>query len=330
MKRIKNYLIKLYRTVIQLRDWGVYTLRVLPRPKYSKKYNIIICGIFKNEARFLKEWIEYHELVGVEHFYLYNNNSTDNYKEVLEEYINRGIVTLIEWPIEQGQIQAYKHFSDNYWNESQWVSFLDIDEFYVPKKDKTLLEWIKRNDKFPVLLVYWKMFGTSGHSIHDDTKLCIEQYINSWENLVRCGKCLINTDYKISDFDASTHHRTNVTYERLPIKLHPVDSLHHVVIKDPEILLKDTQTKKSEIQINHYWSKGWDVYDRKRSYSGDVFFKRNPKSNINYFTKNELRNTSIDVTIQKYLLMLKWKINHSKEYDEIVEESQKVKVTETV
>ena len=35
------------------------------KPKYDKKYAMSICGIFKNEARFLKEWIEYHQLVGI-------------------------------------------------------------------------------------------------------------------------------------------------------------------------------------------------------------------------------------------------------------------------
>ena len=41
----------------------------------DKKYNVAVCAIFKNEAPYLKEWIEFNHLVGVEHFYLYNNNS---------------------------------------------------------------------------------------------------------------------------------------------------------------------------------------------------------------------------------------------------------------
>ena len=35
----------------------------LRRPQYKKQYKIAICGIFKNEANFLKEWIEYHEMI---------------------------------------------------------------------------------------------------------------------------------------------------------------------------------------------------------------------------------------------------------------------------
>ena len=40
-----------------------------------KRYNVTICAIFKNEAPYLREWIEFNRVVGIEHFYLFNNNS---------------------------------------------------------------------------------------------------------------------------------------------------------------------------------------------------------------------------------------------------------------
>lgn len=80
------------------------------------KYNVAICAIFLNEGPYIREWIEFHRIVGVEHFYLYNNMSVDNYKCILERYIAEGIVTLIEWDVPHGQISAYKNcikrFSD--------------------------------------------------------------------------------------------------------------------------------------------------------------------------------------------------------------------------
>ena len=77
--------------------------RVKPR---SKKYKVAICAIFKNEALYLKEWIEYHKIVGVEHFYLYNNNSEDNYEAILAPYIQDGTVTLTQWTQNQAQMQC--------------------------------------------------------------------------------------------------------------------------------------------------------------------------------------------------------------------------------
>ena len=39
------------------------------------------------------EWIEFHRLVGVERFFLYDNGSTDDHREVLAPYVEEGIVT---------------------------------------------------------------------------------------------------------------------------------------------------------------------------------------------------------------------------------------------
>jgi hypothetical protein len=46
---------------------------------------------FKNPARFLPEWIEFHQIVGFEHFYLYNDNSTDAYLGALTPYREEGL-----------------------------------------------------------------------------------------------------------------------------------------------------------------------------------------------------------------------------------------------
>src|SRR5436190_22744853 len=67
-------------------------------PTKAHQYNLAVCAMFQNEARFLKEWLEFNILIGVEHFYLYNNYSTDNYLEILQPYIDAGIVDCIGWP----------------------------------------------------------------------------------------------------------------------------------------------------------------------------------------------------------------------------------------
>ena len=281
----------------------------LRRPKYEKKYRISICGIFKNEAPFLKEWIEFHEMIGVEHFYLYNNNSEDNYDEILRSYIDRGLVTLIDWPYNQAQMKAYKNFYETYRHETQWVSFLDIDEFFCPKRDVTLTEWLCKHDKYPVILFYWRMFGTSNILEHDYSKLVIEQFVVSWKHYDTCGKCLINTDYDIAFFDSSTHHETTVKYKWLGIRINiiPANIFGHFV-RGRFHWGDEKKCDKADIQINHYWTKGWDVYSKKRQLT-DVFFEENPKKDLDYFYYHEDRNVSVDYIIFRYLIRLKIKMN---------------------
>lgn len=51
-----------------------------------------VCAIFKQETRRLREWLEYHMLVGVERFWLYDNDSQPSgADEVLEPYVGRGL-----------------------------------------------------------------------------------------------------------------------------------------------------------------------------------------------------------------------------------------------
>ena len=282
----------------------------LQKPKYGKKYKLAICGIFKNEAPFLTEWIEFHEMMGVEHFYLYNNNSVDNYRQVLQPYIERGIVSLIDWPYDQAQIMAYQNFYETYRQETQWVSFLDIDEFFCPRYAGSIIEWLQNNDKYPVILVYWKMFGSSGKLRHDYNQLVIEQYTISWDSLYHVGKCLINTDYDIARYDASTHHLTKVRYPlfggKFSMLVFPVNQFGRFVSDNCHLSWFNKENKVS-IQINHYWSKAWDVYDKKRNMT-DVYFKNNPKRDMSYFYAHEMQNRIADCSMARFLIKLKLKL----------------------
>ncbi len=282
----------------------------LKKTKYNKKYRISICGIFKNEASFLKEWIEFHEMIGVEHFYLYNNKSEDSFMEVLQPYIDRGLVTLVDWPYDQAQIKAYKNFYETYRHETQWVSFLDIDEFFCPRYAKTLPKWLDKMDKYPVVVMYWRMFGTSGKLHHNTDELVLEQYTVSWEHLYHCGKCLVNTDYEISVFDTFTHHLTRVKYPLfgglVNVTVFPVNQFGWFVF-DPIHFSSFYDESKYSIQINHYWSKAWDVYEKKRRMT-DVYFKENPKINMSYFYEHEHENRTVDHTIYRFLMQLKLKM----------------------
>ena len=103
-------------------------------------YNVAIVAIMKNERLYVKEWLDYHLLAGVSHFYIYDNESTDNMKEVLQPYINDGIVTYIFYPGKARQYEAYNDAIENYRFFCKYMAFVDTDEFIFPKNNKTILE----------------------------------------------------------------------------------------------------------------------------------------------------------------------------------------------
>lgn len=142
-----------------------------PKPKV-RKYNLSVAAIFKNEAKYLREWIEFHRLVGVDHFYLYNTGSTDRYMGALRDYIKEGVVTLIQWPDFKAekeeywalgcQIPAYENAIK--WaavNETKWLVFLDIDEFLFPIEGSNLTEVVEKYKQYPGIVLSNVFFDAS-------------------------------------------------------------------------------------------------------------------------------------------------------------------------
>lgn len=133
-------------------------------------YELSICAIFNDDARFLAEWIDYHKHVGVDHFYLFNNRSQDHYQQVLQKYIDQGDVTLIDWPFDYTngvewnwvQTQAYVAAINFSKGVSRWLALIDTDEFIIPVKSKKIPEVLKNFYAVPAIGVNWMMYGSSG------------------------------------------------------------------------------------------------------------------------------------------------------------------------
>ena len=216
------------------------------------KYHVTIYAIFKNEAPYLKEWIEYHKLVGVEHFYLYNNMSQDDYIDILDYYVKLGIVSIIDWPYVQAQISAYKDCIEKYRSESQWIGFIDIDEFIVPIKYNNIFDFLKQKNQYGSVLLHWKIFGSNGLKDRDINGLVTEDFIACWSKLSDVGRCFYNTRYKISKDDnlnKCLHHIlwTEVDHHDIP----PIDCFNNYCECD----MKLEGSQVYEIQINHYVTK---------------------------------------------------------------------------
>ncbi len=174
-----------------------------PSQDGQKKYTLSICGIFRNEARYLKEWIEYHLLVGVDHFYLYNNKSIDYYRRTLQPYIQAGIVTFVNWPdclteweesadrdhwALSTQLPAYEHaIKLKAALESKWLVFVDIDEFLVPYEKTTLVEQLQPYDEYAAVTLSRVYYDASKIDTMPKRRLVIEstELTRGEENLHR-------------------------------------------------------------------------------------------------------------------------------------------------
>jgi Glycosyltransferase family 92 len=142
-------------------------------------HNLVIAAIFKNENRYIQEWLEFHILVGVDHFYLYDNDGGDAAKQILKPYIEQGYVTLHPWthldgtkfdrptPLKQRNKNhiAFGHAAKTYRDRFQWIMKIDIDEFLFPLEGDRIPPLLTRYDRRWVkgIRIPRVNFGDSGH-----------------------------------------------------------------------------------------------------------------------------------------------------------------------
>ncbi len=298
IKRIIKSLIAIFFPLI------CYPLTWTHRKKQRKtKYHVCLCGIFKNEGKILKEWIEYYLMIGVDHFYLYNNFSTDNYKEILAPYISQGKVTLVEWPVQYGQLTAYQDCLHRFGSECQWMGFIDLDEFVCFKNATSIGRWLNKFRNYPSVLICWKMFGTGGRVSHDCSKLTTEQYTACWPEVVNIGKSFVNTSYR---FTFENVHIFQAESKIPGLSIPPVNEYKHFVFF---WVHSYNWRRNSQVWINHYWSKSYSDYLSKiesDAMSADAFKIRRELAEKRFFY-HEMKNTERDFTIQRYLIYLRQK-----------------------
>lgn len=156
-------------------------------------YNLTIVSMFKNESLILEEWISYYIRQGVEHFYLIDNGSTDNYESKLKPYMDK--ITLVKDPfhVEYGKKNILKSYdskkneyvfnesdchaqillANNYFletikNRSIWTMYIDTDEYIYIPKSKNIQDYLvnhidtcKKYDNICDIFVPWKSFGSN-------------------------------------------------------------------------------------------------------------------------------------------------------------------------
>ncbi len=252
-----------------------------------------ICAIFKDEAPYLQEWIEFHRLLGVEKFYLYNNNSRDNFAEILQHYCDSQLVRLHDCPVSPGQMTAYFHCLKNYRQESRWIAFIDLDEFLFPTEADCLPAILHEYEKFAGVLVNWLMFGSSGH-VTKPEGLVIANYTkraNPDFPANRLFKTIVNPVEAIRALNPHLFYFRNdlkaVTENKIPF--------HGELTPDLSV---------SKLRINHYFLKSREEF-KKKVERGRADIKKSRK--IDEFDSND-RNEIEDLTISLFIPALKSKI----------------------
>lgn len=144
-------------------------------------YDLAVVAILKNEGHYLKEWLDYHLLAGVSHFYLYDNDSTDDYDAIVAPYVAAGLVTSNKISGGSAQFAAYDFAVRDYRFQCRYMAFIDLDEFIYPKNTTdtiaaTLNEILKKFPDASGLAVNWQLFGSNGEITADYSRGVLERF----------------------------------------------------------------------------------------------------------------------------------------------------------
>lgn len=118
--------------------------------------------IAKDEGPYFKEWLDWHIAQGVDRFYVYDNESTDNTLQILQPYIDKGIVVYTPFPGHRMQLAAYDHVLRHHRFDTRWLAVIDMDEFIVPLKHSSIPDYLRELEKYSVVEVNWLCYGSSG------------------------------------------------------------------------------------------------------------------------------------------------------------------------
>ena len=220
--------------------------------------------IAKNEAPYIEEWINFHHKQGASHFFIYDNESTDNLREVLTPYIEQGLVTYKLIKGKRRQLDAYNMAVHDYGRKFRYMAVIDADEFvYVRdenyrEKGFNLYEFVddfmKSHENAGGIAINWCIFGSNGHITKPEG--------NVLENYTMCSE----KDFSPNLFIKTICDPLKVRYygdPHFPVYLKGFYNLG----EDGEIVRISVSKKVnvSKIRINHYFTKSREEYTLKKN-----------------------------------------------------------------
>ena len=162
------------------RPWWASTLS-LPR--------VTVLTMIKDAANMIRDWVSYHLLIGVHHFYIVVNDcgsSAETYRGcgVLKPYIDAGVVTLEDElfrckPVSRTQViaAAMTELSQRALADD-WLLGIDPDEYVVLAGRERLGSFVKSlaADNVDSISLPWKVYGTSFRKIPPTKGTVIANY----------------------------------------------------------------------------------------------------------------------------------------------------------
>lgn len=156
------------------RVWKLGRIGLRPPQPEPGRAGVAIVLIVRNEARHIREWAEFHALAGARGFFVYDDGCSDATLPILREVLG-GRLNVVPWRQRlsvpgpgweiHNQVLAYAHAAGNFGGAFRWMTFIDADEFLVPKQAADLDAALAHLGDCANVSLPWHMFGHCGHRV---------------------------------------------------------------------------------------------------------------------------------------------------------------------
>ncbi|PKI79105.1 hypothetical protein CRG98_000397 [Punica granatum] len=204
-----------------------------------------VCTMVRNQARFIREWVMYHFKIGVERWFIYDNNSDDDIETLIDSLNDAGYnVSRHAWPWIKTQEAGFAHCALRARSACEWVGFIDVDEFFHMPTSIDLGEVLRNwsaSGSVAELRVSCHSFGPSG--------------------LKQAPRQGVTVGYTCRVAHPE-RHKSIVRPEALNSSL--INVVHHFHLRDG---FEFVNMDRGVMVINHYKYQVWEVFK-------DKFYRR--------------------------------------------------------
>lgn len=249
------------------------------------KYYTSVCLLIKDENPYIEEWLRHYTSIGVEHFYIYDNNSKIPIRDTVHE-IDNGyfdhLCTFVKFTDyrKNMQYECYDDCLSRFGKESRWMGFFDTDEF-VDVSKSSVTAFLKQYEDYFCVWIPWEIHNANGRLLKRDGTMK-ELFPNTFTDPFGVwGKVFLQP------------HRTCQMFVHLAMGMHDDDVVinadFHEHLKNYAAVCKDNSSGICSLyqyaRVRHYITRSFEEWcskmkrgtcdpNFKRKF--DVFFDYNP------------------------------------------------------
>lgn len=213
----------------------------------NKKYYLSAVLLIRDEGEYLPEWLLWHLQHGIEHFYIYDDSRKSPVTDFLGKYALYCTVRDATRYHIHLQLESYVDALRRFGSETEWMAFIDTDEFLRVTNGKELPEVLKDFPFVAAVLAPWVVYNADGQ-ITKKPGLVKDRFHKTvpWLKGMPSWKSIVRPDLVVS---MAAHH---------PDKL-----------KDGAVMVDTNGTKREldfsnlpsdNLVVDHYYTKSYEEW----------------------------------------------------------------------